>query len=224
VTFLLPSIKGLKFPDEYVVRFFFKERLHQKPGRVLELGCGNGNNLMLFYQYGWETTGIDIDTNSLADAKQNFKLVDDGANGKYKFLQHDLSRGIPEMKALYDVILMPSVLYYIPRESMKKCLTGVRKLLKPGGSFYLRMRTLGDYRFGKGNQVERNGFVLDIAETGEKGLLNVFYDEPEIINMLKECMGIDEKRLKTFHLSYDNWQANTQISTNREMVVWGQVL
>lgn len=44
----LSDIDGLKFPDEYVIKFFFKEGLHKNSAKVLELGCANGNNARLF--------------------------------------------------------------------------------------------------------------------------------------------------------------------------------
>lgn len=61
----------MRFPDEYIVRMFFKEGLQHSPGRVLELGCGSGNNLMLFHEFGWQVVGVDISTASLSDAVHN---------------------------------------------------------------------------------------------------------------------------------------------------------
>lgn len=43
----LKLLRGLRFPDDYIVKMFFKEGLQHHPGKVLELGCGNGNNLIL---------------------------------------------------------------------------------------------------------------------------------------------------------------------------------
>ena len=54
----IKELKGLRFPDEYVIKFFFKSGLHASPGRVVEFGCGNGNNLSLFRAYGWDVTGL----------------------------------------------------------------------------------------------------------------------------------------------------------------------
>ena len=39
------EFRGLKFPDEFLTRFFFKYGHDRRTGRVVELGCGNGNNL-----------------------------------------------------------------------------------------------------------------------------------------------------------------------------------
>lgn len=33
---LIKEIEGLKFPVEYIIRFFFKEGLHKRTGKVLE--------------------------------------------------------------------------------------------------------------------------------------------------------------------------------------------
>lgn len=217
----LPEIRGLKFPDIYVVRFFFKERFDQTRGKVLELGCGNGNNLMLFYQYGWDVVGIDLDEGALGDAEKNFQQVG-GAEGRYSFLRHDLNSGLPEIKGRFDVVLMPSVLYYIPRSAMVSCLQGAKECLKPDGSFFLIMRTFGDYRFGRGRQFERNGFILDISETGELGLINVFYHQYELIDMLREHLRADISSLRIFQVAFGNLQ-NDVLVTNHDIVIWGEV-
>jgi SAM-dependent methyltransferase len=68
----ISKMKGLKYPDEFVIKFFFKENLHKIKGDVLELGCANGNNLIMFYQYGWNTVGIDLNQDSLSNGEYNF--------------------------------------------------------------------------------------------------------------------------------------------------------
>lgn len=221
----LTEIRGLKYPDEFVIRYFFKEQFHQRRGRALELGCGNGNNLMLFYQYGWDVVGIDINEKALADAEHNFRGIDEEGS-KWLFRQLDLGQGgLPKIDGLFgpfDVILLPGVLYYIPRSAMVSCLASAFELMTPGGSFFLRMRTIGDYRYGRGRQIERNGFVLEISETGENGLINVFYHQYELVDMLREHLQAKMDSLKVLQLSFDNIQ-NDVLVTNQEVVIWGKV-
>jgi len=62
---MLKNIRGLKYPDIYITRFFFKEILHKSPGKVLELGCGNGSNLTLFVEYNWNVYGLSNSKNYL---------------------------------------------------------------------------------------------------------------------------------------------------------------
>lgn len=40
--------------------------------------------------------------------------------------------------------------------------------------FFIRCRTLQDWRINKGNEVEKNGFILEVSESEEYGLLNDF--------------------------------------------------
>lgn len=217
----LPQIKGLKYPDEFVIKFFFKEKLHQRKGRVLELGCGNGNNLMLFFQYGWDCVGIDYNAQSIADAVCNFGEVTKTGN-ICSFVQHDLQTGLPASLERCDVLLLPSVLYYIPRVAAMKCLEQAAKLVSPGSLFFLRMRSPRDYRYRRGSEVEPNGFVLDISETGEKGALNVFYEEYELVEMLRKTMGVELSSLRLMHVTFDNHQ-NGVIVRSDDIVLWGKL-
>ena len=125
----LTEIRGLKYPDEFITRYFFKKQFHKRCGRVLELGCGNGNNLMLFYQHKWDVVGIDINEEALADAEHNFRGIDQKGS-RWMLLPLDLAQGLSNrLFGPFDVILMPSVLYYIPRSAMIACLAQVFNLL-----------------------------------------------------------------------------------------------
>ena len=61
----LREIRGLKYPDEFVVRHLFKRGLSERTGRVLELGSGTGNNLALYLAWDWACTGVDYDADAL---------------------------------------------------------------------------------------------------------------------------------------------------------------
>ena len=213
----LPELRGMRFPDEYVVRMFFKERLHTAPVHVLELGSGSGNNLMLFQQYGWRTTGIDIDPASLDDARHN---LGQAVLAPATLIQADLSSGLRDLPQACDAILLPSVNYYIPRQGFETLLRQCKDLLKPGGVLYLRSRTTADWRFARGREVERNGFVLDCPETGERGLLNVFYEAAELLEMLAAGIGPLEGQA-SLRVRYENLQSGSVIA-NDDIVIWGR--
>jgi len=218
----LKDVRGLKYPEEYLIRFFFKNGLQNAPGRVLEAGCGNGCNLSLFREYGWETLGIDINYDSLADAETNFGTMDGGLNG-YRFLQHDLNRGLPEgLQGPFDAVLFPSSLYYIRRQSMAQVLCDARQLVRPGALFYLRMRTLRDFRYGRGEPTELNGFRLTIDSTGERGAINVFYHDYELVDMLRDHFGADPVLMTILHSDVENIQ-NDVVVSNSDVVLWGRL-
>jgi SAM-dependent methyltransferase len=222
---MLSKIQGLRFPDEYVIKFFFKHNLHKVKKTVLECGCGDGNNLMLFREFGWNVIGIDHDKKSLHNAEVNLKQI--RKNKKIRLIHQDLSADIsPETKKLscsLDVILLPNVLYYLNRESAKKLLIYLRNIVKPRGLIFSRTRTTKDYRYGKGLKTERNGYILQIKETGEAGLLNVFYPRSEIQKMLKDYLGLDPQTATALKVINENVQCGKKI-INQDTVIWGQTV
>ena len=189
---------------------------------MLEAGCANGCNLRLFREYDWETVGIDISRDALADGEANFAGTS-GAAGAYRFVEHDLFKGLPAgLGGPYDCVLFPSSLYYIPRASAIKVLGDARKLVRPGAAFYLRMRILRDYRFGRGEPVEPNGFRLTTEVTGERGVLNVFYNEYELVDMLRDHLGAEADQMRILQVDYQNVQ-NDVVVSNADVIIWGRL-
>jgi SAM-dependent methyltransferase len=210
----LAELRGLRFPDIYVVRMFFKEGLQRERGRVLELGCGNGNNLLLFAEFGWEVTGVDCSSGALADASHNL----DGAG---TLIGCDLTRDFPVPEAaIFDAILLPNVVYYLPRRDFLRILRECRKRLRPGGLMFLSTRVKEDWRWGRGTEVEPGGFRLECRETGEFGLLNVFYDSDEVAELIRTYFGelLQSQRLGVI---YDNPEGGVVVR-NADVVIWGR--
>lgn len=210
----IAELRGLRFPDVYVVRMFFKEGLHHERGRVLELGCGSGNNLMLFADYGWDVTGLDISAASLADARHN--LAGNGA-----FIECDLTSDFPLAEgAMFDAIVLPNIVYYLPRRAFVRLLTACRRHLRQGGLLFLSTRLPEDWRWGRGQEEEPGGFRLDCRETGEHGLLNVFYGADELAELIREHFGELREPQRLF-VTYDNPQGGI-IVRNAEVIIWGR--
>jgi len=217
----LTDMRGLLFPDVYVTRFFFKKGCHQLTGNVLELGCGNGNNLMLFYHFGWNVVGIDKDPVAIQDALHNF-AAEQFTGPPYDFILHDLSDGLNNLlKDHFDVLLIPNSLYYLERCRAESLLTDASEFVKAGAYVFLRGRTLHDFRYGRGQQIDRNTFLLNTEETGEKDLINVFYSEYELVEMLQRCLAIDLATVEILHVDYQNLQQDMLIS-NSDVVIWGR--
>ena len=108
---MLKNIQGLKYPDEQLVRFFFKEKLNQLTGSVLELGCGNGNNLMLFAEYNWNIMGVDINNKLIDAANSNFKHL---SKSNFLFQTDDMIKFVKKYNGeKFDCFLLPSSLYYL---------------------------------------------------------------------------------------------------------------
>ncbi len=93
----------------------------EEPGRILDVGCGNGDRLLRFKNLGWEVEGQEIDSKATAFARENNSL-----------LVHDgdlISLELPSSQ--YDAIILNHVVEHLvdPIETLAECL----RLLKRGG-------------------------------------------------------------------------------------------
>lgn len=219
------NAKGMQYPDLYITRFFFKEGLHNYAGgNVLELGCGNGNNLSLFYQYGWNVVGIDYSSSELSLANYNFSTVYKSASS-YSFHEYDLNHGLLKLDMNYQAVILPNILYYLKRESCISVLKSICEYVDNTFYIFLRMRSINDYRYGKGEKVSENEYILDIHETGEYGCRNVFYEIDQVKDMLKTSMPVepvDVDNLMVFKSVDENLQNNVVID-NHDYIMWGKV-
>lgn len=211
----LPDIRGLKYPDEFVARHFFKRGLHQRTGRVVELGGGTGNNLSLYRAYDWAVTDVDYSQAALDDARWNL-----GPDAR--LIQADLSMGLPDLgEGPIDVLLIPNLLCYLTNAQAAVVLTAARARLAPGAEIFVRTRLVDDYRYGRGVEEEPDGFRLATPETGEAGLFNLFYTETGLVNRLVAELGLTEPT--ALRVAFDNLQAGVRVAHNSDLVVWGQV-
>lgn len=208
----LRDIRGLKFPDEFVVRHFFKRGLQDRPGRVLELGSGTGNNLSLYAAFGWTLTGLDYDQSALDDARWN--LGDDP-----ELIQADLSRGLPALAGPFDALIVPNLLCYLTRDQALAALTGLKPYLSPGCEVFVRTRLVDDYRYGRGVREEEDGFRLATPETGEAGLFNRFYTQAGLVELLTGALALQDRC--ELAVRFDNLQSGIRVPGNSDLVVWG---
>ncbi len=211
----LPDIRGLKYPDEFVIRHFFRRGLHQKTGRVVELGGGTGNNLSLYAAYGWDLVDVDYSAEALADCRWNLGEA-------VTLVEADLSKGLPDLGPdLIDVLLIPNLLCYLTDAQARTVLSAARARLAPGAEVFVRTRLTDDYRCGKGVEEEPNGWRLNTPETGEAGLFNLFYTEDGLVSRLADALGLTE--ITALKVKFDNIQNGVRVEPNSDLVVWGVV-
>ena len=104
---MLSNVEGQKYPDDYVIKAFLKTGLHKDKKTVIELGCGDGNNLMLFREFGWSVVGVDYNIKSLKRAKKNLNLIKQKKN--IKLISQDLTFGLG--KKLKNLITNTTLFY-----------------------------------------------------------------------------------------------------------------
>ena len=212
----IKNIKGLKYPDEYFIKFFFKNRLHEKENLTyLEFGCGNGSNLMLPYAYDNSVIGVDYDGTLISMAKDNFSL-DRYSKDNFKFYAEDMRAFAESRSEIFcDILSLPNVVYYISKEDFVKFLVKCRenRLYRKNAYFFIRFRTPRDFRHGLGKRVSENCYLINSRDdiTGEQGAMNTFYRESEMLKILEQYINIKDQT------------ANGDTILNSDIVIWGTI-
>ena len=114
---LLLSLLGMQKQRRQIEDYMLNDL---PPGRVLELGFGDGRRLRKLTQLGWDTEGQEVDPVSAANAQRNGHKVH---LGPLETLQ------LPAES--YDAIVSSHVIEHVPDPSnlLREC----NRLLKPGG-------------------------------------------------------------------------------------------
>lgn len=70
------------------------------PGRSLDLGCGEGGDVVWLAQQGWHATGVDISTTATARGRAAADAA--GLDGQVRFIAADLATWTPDES--YDLV------------------------------------------------------------------------------------------------------------------------
>lgn len=104
----------------------FLDRWQGSPGRLLDVGCGDGWFLQLARERGWEAVGIDLSREAVRQARERFGV--DARCGELR------SFGFPD--GAFSLVTLWNVLELVP--DPVGFLGEVRRVLEPGGTLFIR--------------------------------------------------------------------------------------
>lgn len=188
----------VRYPMDHVIRFhsyFLKS--HIPSGRVLDYGCGSGNNSALLLQNGYDVHGIDVAHQALEQIRANLEMygLDKKHMEKFKIVSPD-SRNLPYEDSFFDVILSNQVLYYLCTEdAIREMCREFARCLRPGGIVFLTMLGVRNYYYTHHLKSIVNGETCEI----------VIEDPNHRLNGLRELMYVvrDEEHLKSLFSEFE---------------------
>jgi len=171
--------------------------------RILDLGCGAGRHLLYLSLLGFEVYGTDISKVGLKESRKRLK----DAELEAELIKCDMT-AIPYSDSLFDAVVSVWVIYHSTLEEMQKTISEVHRVLKKNGLAFLTFQSKRSHKFGKGNKIEKDTFILE--EIPEKGIPHHFSDKREVQGMLKNfrilSLNLDEFFNKKGKL-HSHWEA-----------------
>jgi SAM-dependent methyltransferase len=121
----------LMFPGGGPTVDFYLAQARRQGGRVLELGCGTGHNLIPIASAGHPCIGLDFSSDMLAEAKR--KAKERGVD--VEWIQGDMRSF--DLGGTFDFIFIAanSLLHLHEAEDLVSCLRTVQRHLAPGARF-----------------------------------------------------------------------------------------
>lgn len=153
---------------------------------VLEIGCGEGGNLLEFVEFGCKrVVGIDMAANKIENGKEYFKDVPNSEN--LELICSDIFD--IENLGQFDIILTRDVLEHI--HGQEKFMEFVKKFLKPGGKFFLGFPPWqnpfgGHQQLCKSKVLSKLPYYHILPKFMYGPILKLFKETPEKIEALME--------------------------------------
>jgi ubiquinone/menaquinone biosynthesis C-methylase UbiE len=179
--------------------------------KVLEVGVGQGTDLVQFAKGGADVSGIDITQRHLDLTARNFKVRGMRAN-----LQYAAAAAIPFESDSFDVVYSFGVLHCT--DNTVRSISECHRVLKPGGELILAMYYTYSFFHAytilitgilRGN-LRRLGYkgLMSLVESGADGVTFVplvkTYSKRQLQNILED---FEEVRFDVRHLTPDDFGA-----------------
>jgi tellurite methyltransferase len=123
--------------------------------RLLDLGCGAGRHLVYLAQQGFALYGVDLDPYGLARARR--WLEQEGLPACLAVADMET---LPYPDGFFDAVISTSVIHHNTVDGIRRTVVEVQRLLRPGGWFFATLNARGDYKEGRGPQIEPGTWLV----------------------------------------------------------------
>jgi 2-polyprenyl-3-methyl-5-hydroxy-6-metoxy-1,4-benzoquinol methylase len=167
--------------NETLIRLIGNLKFKYKNKKVLDVGIGDGANLLEFRKRGAKIYGVDIREKKIADFCKKNKL------SKKNFYVNDLNISFPNIGVKYDLIICKDTFYYLNKNKRLNFLKFCKSILKKKGILIvqfiqtelceIKKKNLLDYSLSNNLRNEKSYH--------EKNNPITYFTKKEIINLIR---------------------------------------
>ena len=189
----------LRYPGDWILRFhnmYLKERL--PTGRVLDYGCGSGNNSIFFIRNDYEVYGVEVADPALDLIRLNlesYNLDPQKHLDRFQIVPLPWDH-LPFEDNFFDFILCNQVLAYAASEAeIRRICVEFSRCLRPGGIVFFTIYGPNNYYFRYHTKQIHDGPVYEIRIDDPSHRLNGLH---EMVYMVR-----DEDELKSLFSEFE---------------------
>lgn len=147
--------------------------------KILELGCGIGNDSSFFASEGHRVLATDFSDVAINKNKELYEEK----NLELEVL--DIEKPTPFKNRTFDVIYARLSLHYFSDETTKKIIEELARILKPNGLLCFICKSTKDPLYGKGEKIEEDMYQLN-------GHVRHFFSEEYVKDLLSGNFTIEK--------------------------------
>lgn len=138
-----------------------------KNGKILEIGCGLGNNAQYLVEHGLTEIATDLSEVAIKNIQEKLPTI--------KTKQVDISKKMPFKDNSFDVVIADLCLHYFSEELTKKIMLELKRIIKNKGHLLARVNSVYDtnHGAGQGKMLENNFYFVE-------GYNKRFFDEKDV--------------------------------------------
>ena len=170
------------WPSENLVRMlngsYIKNLDHDMYGKkALDVGCGNGANLIFLSSLGLETYGTEINDEILKETDKLLKV-----SGINATLRTGKNTSLPFKNDYFDILVSFNVIHYeTSDEGIKKAIQEYSRVLKPGGRFIISTTGPNDKILFSAKKLRNRIYVLKIDQDVRNGLTYYCFESSDYL-------------------------------------------
>ena len=163
-------------PSELAVEL---DRMLDRRSRILELGCGPGDDSVHFARRGHRVVAADF---VRVEPAWSHALANERT---LSFLICDLRRDLPLATGSFDVVYARLSLHYFTDDVTHRIFGEIRRVLVDGGLFVFLCKSTSDPLFGRGEELATNMFRINDK-------VYHFFDEVFALDCLGDLFVVEE--------------------------------
>lgn len=188
------GLQTARYPYDKVISFvmrYYPRDKRREDIKILEVGCGAGNNLWALAMEGFRVYGIDGSETAIKMAEDIFKKF--GLSGS--FIVGDFTEKLPYADEDFDLVIDRGSITCVNYAEATKTINEVRRVLRSGGYFFFNPYSKKHTSYVTSSKRIDDMYVLteagSIAGTGYV----CFYDKEDVLNILRDFHIVELKEL-----------------------------